>query len=247
VINSHKVNRRQARQGELRSKRRPPGGEGALGYCLNGLYAITDARLQQPDQFTERVRQAIEGGARLIQYRDKSADTVFRLRQATALAELCREHGVVLIINDDAELAAECGAQGVHLGENDAEPQTARRLLGENAIIGVSCYNSLPLARQAANQGADYIAFGRFFPSQTKPKAVQADLDLIRMSRQQLSLPVAAIGGITAHNAAPLLDAGAAMLAVVHGVFAAADIRRTAAAYAALFEQHTEENLRLTP
>ena len=204
---------------------------------LNGLYAITDARLQRPDQLTERVHQAIEGGARLIQYRDKSADTDFRLRQATALAGLCREHGVPLIINDDVELAAACGAQGVHLGENDVDPQTARRLLGDSAIIGVSCYNRLPLALQAAQQGADYIAFGRFFPSRTKPKAVPADLDLIKRAGQQVSLPVAAIGGITAHNAAPLLDAGVAMLAVVHGVFGAADVRQAAAAYAALFEQ----------
>ena len=208
-----------------------------ISHRLNGLYAITDARLQRPDQLTECVRLAIDGGARLIQYRDKSADADFRLRQATALAGLCREHGVTLIINDDVELAAECGAQGVHLGENDADPQTARRLLGDKAIIGVSCYNRLPLALQAANQGADYIAFGRFFPSRTKPEAVQASLDLISMAGQQLSLPVAAIGGITAHNAKLLIDAGVAMLAVVHGVFAAADIRQAAAAYAALFQQ----------
>jgi len=209
----------------------------SISHRLNGLYAITDARLQRPDQLTERVRQAIEGGARLIQYRDKSADAVFRLRQSNALADLCREHGVALIINDDVELAAECGAQGVHLGENDADPQTARLLLGDNAIIGVSCYNRLPLALHAANQGADYIAFGRFFPSRTKPKAVQASLDLIRMARQQISLPVAAIGGITAHNAAALLDAGVTMLAVVHGVFGAADIRQAAVTYAALFHK----------
>ena len=209
----------------------------SISHRLNGLYAITDAGLQRPDQLTERVRQAIEGGARLIQYRDKSAAADFRLRQATALAALCREHGVTLIINDDVALAAECGAQGVHLGANDADPQTARRLLGDSAIIGVSCYNRLPLALQAAKQGADYIAFGRFFPSRTKPKAVQAGLDLIERARQQLSLPVAAIGGITPDKAAALIDAGVAMLAVVHGVFGATDVRRAAAAYAALFEQ----------
>ena len=242
---SHKVNRRQARQGELLNKRGSPGGEGTLGYALNGLYAITDTRLQRPDQLTERVRQAIDGGARLIQYRDKSADAGFRLRQANALAGLCRARGVALIVNDDVELAAACGAQGVHLGKNDADPQTARKLLGDQAVIGVSCYNRLPLALQAAQQGADYVAFGRFFPSRTKPKAVQASLDLVRMARQQLSLPIAAIGGITAHNAPALLDAGVAMLAVVHDVFGAADIRQAAALYAALFEQHTEENLPL--
>jgi thiamine-phosphate pyrophosphorylase len=216
-------------------------------HTLSGLYAITDARLQRPDQLTERVRQAIDGGARLVQYRDKSADTAFRLAQANALADLCRKRGVALIINDDVELAAECGARGVHLGQYDADPQTARRLLGDSAIIGVSCYKHLPLALQAANQGADYIAFGRFFASRTKPKAVQASLNLIRVARQQLALPVAAIGGITPHNAAPLLDAGAAMLAVVHGVFGAADVRQAAAAYAALFQQQPGEHLQRAP
>ena len=214
-----------------------------MSHLLNGLYAITDARLQRPDQLIDHVRQAIDGGARLIQYRDKSSDAMFRLRQARDLADLCRERGVALIINDDVQLAAECGARGVHLGKNDADPQTARQLLGDNAIIGVSCYNDLSLALQAANQGANYIAFGRFFPSRTKPKAVQAGLDLIRLARQQISLPVAAIGGITAHNATPLLDVGVAMLAVVHGVFAAADIRQAAAAYAALFQQQGVANV----
>ncbi len=210
---------------------------------LGGLYAITDAGLQRADQLTERVRQAIDGGARLIQYRDKSADTQFRRRQANGLAELCREHGVTLIINDDVELAAECGAQGVHLGKNDADPRLARRLLGANTLIGVSCYDSLTLALKAADQGADYIAFGRFFPSRTKPEARPAGADLIRVARQELSLPIAAIGGITPVNGAALVDAGAAMLAVVHGVFGAADVRQAAAAYAALFQQSAGEQL----
>jgi thiamine-phosphate pyrophosphorylase len=210
---------------------------------LRGLYAITDANLQPADQLAERVYGAIEGGARLIQYRDKSADAGLRLRQANALADLCRQHGVPLIINDDVELAAECGAQGVHLGRDDAEPPTARRLLGDNAIIGVSCYNSLRRALRAAEQGADYIAFGRFFPSRTKPAAVQADVALIQAARQQPGLPIAAIGGITPYNAATLISAGVAMLAVVQGVFAAPDVRRAAAAYAALFQPSTGEQL----
>jgi thiamine-phosphate pyrophosphorylase len=210
---------------------------------LSGLYAITDAKLQPADQLVERVCNAIQGGARLIQYRDKSADAGLRLRQANALADLCRQHGVPLIINDDVELAAECGAQGVHLGRDDAEPLTARRLLGDNAIIGVSCYNSLSLALQAAEQGADYIAFGRFFPSRTKPSAVQADLALIEAARQQLVLPIAAIGGITPHNTAPLISVGVAMLAVIQGIFAEPDVRRAAATYAAFFQQSTAEQL----
>ena len=203
---------------------------------LCGLYAITDATLQRPDQLTEHVMQAIDGGARLIQYRDKSSDALFRLHQARELAEACRARQIPLIINDDMELAAECGAQGVHLGKEDADPETARRLLGDDAILGISCYNQLSLARRAAGMGADYIAFGRFFPSLTKPKAVQADIRLIRQARQELALPVAAIGGITPLNAVTLIDAGVDMLAVVQGIFAQTDIRRAASAYAKLFQ-----------
>jgi thiamine-phosphate pyrophosphorylase len=202
---------------------------------LRGLYAITDARLQAGEALCERVGLAIDGGASVIQYRDKSGDAELRLRQARALAELCRRRGVCLIINDDVELAAACGADGVHLGKDDAAVSTARQRLGGQAVIGISCYNRLELAERAAAAGADYLAFGRFFPSQTKPDAVQAGVELIRSARARWRLPIAAIGGITPDNAEPLLAAGADMLAVVQGVFAAADVREAAAAYAALF------------
>ncbi len=209
---------------------------------LRGLYAITDAALQEPEQLPERVARAIDGGARLVQYRDKSGDRAARLQQARVLAELCRARGALLIINDDAQLAADSGADGVHLGRDDGDPGAARRRLGTGAIIGVSCYDQWPRALQAVEQGADYIAFGRFFPSRTKPQAVQASLDLIRRAKQQLALPVAAIGGITAQNGAQLIAAGADMLAVVQGVFAAADIRQAASAYAALFDRDDDEH-----
>ncbi len=208
-------------------------------HTLFGLYAVTDATLQAPEQLTVNVSRAIDGGATLVQYRDKSGNSRLRLRQANALANICRARGVPLIINDDVKLAGDCGAQGVHLGKDDADLRSARRLLGAEAIIGVSCYNDLLLARQAAELGADYIAFGRFFASQTKPGAVQADAELIRQAKQELSLPVAAIGGITPDNAGRLIDAGVDMLAVVHGIFAAADIQRAATDYSVLFEPIT--------
>ena len=203
---------------------------------LRGLYAITDTRLQTEDLLCERVGLAIDGGAAIIQYRDKSSDTRRRRQQGRALAELCRARGACLIINDDVALAADSGADGVHLGREDSALPTARQVLGDTAIIGISCYNSLDLAQRAVDQGADYLAFGRFFPSQTKPDAVQAGTELIHEARTRWPLPVAAIGGITPENAAALLTAGAAMLAVVQGVFAAPDVRQAAASYAALFD-----------
>ena len=202
---------------------------------LRGLYAITDAALQPPEQLVPRVAAAIAGGAALIQYRDKSGNTALRQRQARELATLCDSHGVALIVNDDVALAAGCGAHGVHLGRDDAGVAEARQRLGEQAIIGVSCYDRWERAEAALAEGADYVAFGRFFPSRTKPDAVQADIGLIRRARAELPLPVAAIGGITPDNAAILIDAGVDLLAVVRGVFAASDVRAAAAAYADLF------------
>ena len=204
---------------------------------LTGLYAITDAGLQPDEQLEENVALAIEGGANIIQYRDKSGNRRLQLQQARTLAALCDRHNVPLIVNDDTRLAADCGAAGVHLGQDDTDLASARKLLGDDAIIGISCYNRPELAARAVEQGADYIAFGRFFASGTKPDAIQATPGLITGSKQRWGIPVAAIGGITPDNAGELLDAGADMLAVVRGVFAAADIRQATADFARMFAQ----------
>jgi len=208
---------------------------------LQGLYVITDADLQAPERLVARARQAIDGGAVLIQYRDKSADTTLRQQQAGELAELCRERGARLIINDDVALAASVGAHGVHLGRDDMAIGAAREALGDAAIIGVSCYNRWSLAQQAVQAGADYIAFGRFFASHTKPAAVQADPALLQRARREFDIPVAAIGGITADNAAALIDAGADLLAVVHDVFAADDVYAAARRYQRFFASPGEQ------
>lgn len=202
---------------------------------MHGLYAITDAALQLPEQLVTHVQQAIHGGALLIQYRDKSNKQSLRHQQAHSLVELCNTHGAALIINDDIALAAAVGAHGVHLGHNDATISVAREQLGEASIIGISCYNQWALAKQAAEDGANYIAFGRFFASRTKPDAVEADLALLERAHRELDIPVAAIGGITASNASALINAGADLLAVVHDVFAADDIRAAAQRYQTLF------------
>ncbi len=206
---------------------------------LRGLYAISDAGLQPPDQLSHQVEAAIEGGAVLVQYRDKSPDQMLRRQQAAELVALCGAHGVPLLINDDVQLAVDCGAQGVHLGKDDSDPQTARRRLGAQAIIGVSCYNEWSRAEQAVAADADYIAFGRFFPSRTKPAATPAGTDLLRRARQAFKLPVAAIGGITPANGGPLVAAGADLLAVIQGLFAQPDVRQAARAYARLFKNPT--------
>ena len=190
---------------------------------LQGLYAITDARLMPGDRLLECVEAALRGGARWIQYRDKGADAPRRLAEAQALAGLCHAHGAGLIVNDDVELAAASGADGVHVGREDAGLEIARARLGAQAVIGMSCYNRLDLAEDAAAQGADYVAFGSVFPSPTKPQATRADLDLLREARTRLALPLCAIGGIDAGNAAVVAATGIDMLAVISGVFGGGD------------------------
>lgn len=197
-----------------------------------GLYAITDG---PRDDLLAVVRAALEGGATLLQYRDKTHAADRRLREARALAALCGEFEVPLIINDDVDLAAASGAAGVHLGEDDARLAVARARLGADAIIGVSCYDSLARAREAAQAGADYLAFGAFFPTTTKRVTRYATPALLRDARP-LGLPLVAIGGITPENAGPLVAAGADYLAVVSAVFGACDVRAAARRFAALFQ-----------
>lgn len=195
------------------------------------MYAITDG---PRDDLLAAARAALQGGAALLQYRDKTHDAGRRLREARALAALCAEFGVPLVVNDDVQLALTSGASGVHLGADDGSIADARGLLGDAAIIGASCHDSLQRAAEAAAAGASYLAFGAFFPSSTKPGARHATPTLLRKARS-FGLPRVAIGGITPDNGGPLIAAGADFLAVVSGVFASPDIRAAAQRYAMLF------------
>jgi len=205
---------------------------------LRGLYAITDASLKGT-AIEQQVALAIAGGARVIQYRDKSADQALRLNEASAIMTVCRQLRVPLLINDDIDLALRIGANGVHIGKDDGLLKDARAQLGQNAIIGVSCYNQLSLAEQAEQNGASYVAFGRFFNSSTKPEAKQASLSLLEEARKKIACPIVAIGGITSDNGRPLIQAGADMLAVIRGIFAADDVTAAARTIDSLFSENT--------
>lgn len=200
---------------------------------INGLYAITPDE-SETAELLRKVRLALLGGARVLQYRNKTADVALRREQAGALRELTREFSVPLIVNDDAALAHQVDADGVHLGGADGRVVEARAALGRGKLIGVSCYNRIALAHDAVTQGADYVAFGSFFSSTVKPDAVVATLDLLRQARRELAVPLVAIGGITAKNGAPLLEAGANALAVISAVFAAPDIQQATRQFADL-------------
>ncbi|MBC7191657.1 thiamine phosphate synthase [Marinobacter sp.] len=204
-----------------------------------GLYAITDSRLTSGDSLVTAVEAALRGGATLVQYRDKQADDTTRLKQARDLAAACHNAGVPLIINDDPHLARRCGADGVHLGQQDSDPLAARRLLGDSALLGITCHGQLALAEKACADGADYLAFGRFYPSGTKPEAPEAEPGILGQARY-LRLPITAIGGININNAEPLILAGADLLAVIGGLFSGpADlIESRARAFSRLFARH---------
>ncbi|RRV06237.1 thiamine phosphate synthase [Pseudomonas sp. v388] len=205
---------------------------------LRGLYAITDGQLLA-GRFLSYVEAALDGGVTLLQYRDKSNDESRRLREASELLKLCERYKTWLIINDDAELAARLGV-GVHLGQTDGSLPDARALLGHKAIVGATCHGKLELAERAKADGASYVAFGRFFTSQTKPDAPAVPLDLLTQVRAQVKLPIAVIGGITVENAPQLVAHGADLLAVVHGLFGvenAQEVTRRAKAFNALFQR----------
>ncbi len=174
------------------------------------------------------------GGVRVLQYRNKLADQKSRLEQARELRKLTQEFGVPLIINDDAMLAKEVGADGVHLGASDGSISSARAVLGNDKLVGMSCYNRITLAREAVSRGANYVAFGSFFLSAVKPDAVVATTDMLLQARSEISLPLVAIGGITINNGPKLIDAGANALAVISALFGAKDIRGTAHQFANL-------------
>lgn len=200
---------------------------------MRGLYAITDTPLLA-GRLLQAVEAALSGGAVMVQYRDKSADTARRLEEALALRMLCRRYHVPLLINDDVELCLATGADGVHLGQQDSSLQQARERLGSQAIIGVTCHDSLALAESAIAGGASYVAFGAIYASATKPGATQASLATLSSARR-FGCPVVAIGGISADNAAPVIAAGADCVAVISDLWGAADISAHAQAISRLF------------
>jgi thiamine-phosphate pyrophosphorylase len=204
---------------------------------LRGLYAVTPD-IADIGVLVAKVEAAIAGGAQAIQYRNKTASDSLRRKQAAMLSRVCGGRGALFVVNDDVDLAREVGAAGVHLGEDDGDLAGARTTLGPDMLIGVSCYNDIARAKRLVAEGADYIAFGSFHPSVTKPDARRAEPTLLRRA-QVLRVPVVAIGGITAANGHALVESGADALAVISFVFDHDDlgqVTRAAAAIVACFD-----------
>jgi len=205
-------------------------------FFVRGLYAVT------PDEgdteiLVRKVAQAVRGGARLVQYRNKAAAPAIRGEQGAELLRLCRTARVPLIINDDLELSLELDADGVHLGRGDGDTTFARRALGVGKLLGVSCYDSLSLGATAQERGADYVAFGAAYETPTKPGAARAALSLYRQAKSRLRVPIVAIGGITPDNAREVFAAGADSVAVISALFDAPDIERCAREFTDVFRR----------
>jgi thiamine-phosphate pyrophosphorylase len=207
-----------------------------MAKLINGLYAIT-METSDTAKLLRDVEAALRGGASVLQYRAKKLAANLKANQAQALQVLCKKYRVPLIINDDAALAASMSASGVHLGSQDIPIGEAHQSLLSGMLVGVSCYDQLPLAIDAEKNGADYVAFGSFFPSITKPDAVRPSLDLLRDAKQKIACPIVAIGGVTLDNAPLLIDAGADAVAVISALFDTEDIEETAHDFVSLFQR----------
>ncbi len=201
---------------------------------LSGLYVIADAECIGKNEIIGKTKEVLIAGVKILQYRDKINSQKDRYNIAEQLRNLTHDHACLLIINDEAELAQSIDADGVHLGKDDDSIEWARNLLGDSKIIGASCYAQLENAYPAISASADYIAFGSFYPSATKPNAPLANTDLIIKAKQQFDIPVCAIGGITPKNASNILNTGADMIAVISAIFNASSPEQAVQEYLSL-------------
>ena len=193
------------------------------------LYAITDRSWLNGETLADEVEKALRGGATIVQLREKGLDHDALLQEAIEIGALCRRYSVPFIINDDVQIALECGADGVHVGQEDMAAAEARRLLGPDRIVGVTC-KTVEQAIEAARQGADYLGSGAMFPSLAKPGATGISFDTLRAICAAVETPVVAIGGITHDNMDKLQGTGIAGVCVVGAIFAQPDPEQAARA-----------------
>ncbi|MCG8377882.1 MAG: thiamine phosphate synthase [Proteobacteria bacterium] len=201
----------------------------------NGVYAITDCVNLTNNDLLDKTEELLDVGVSLLQYRNKTLDKTNKKDLAQKIQSLCHRYNTPFIVNDDLALAKELEADGIHLGQNDDDIHTVRKVIGSK-IIGISCYNNLNRAISAEKNGADYVAFGSFFPSTNKPDAVEASIELLLQSKTRLAIPIVAIGGITPENGKQLVDAHADLLAVINGLYSATNTSQATKDFNNLFK-----------
>ncbi len=208
-----------------------------MPFDMQGLYVITDSQLIEREKFTETVEKALKGGANLLQLREKDTTRDEIINLGIELLVLTKQYGVPLIINDSPEIALEIGADGVHLGEHDMDVESARGIVGEDSIIGVSCYGELDRGAEAYSKGADYLAFGTPYFTPTKPERVPTSLEVLKTARRKFpDIPIFAIGGIDKTNAPTILETGVDGIAVITSVFGAPDPELAAKELSSVFQ-----------
>ena len=203
-------------------------------FIIKGLYAITPD-MADSNSLLQKTQLAIEGGAFMVQYRSKIQDRDVKMQQCAAILRLCREYEIPCIVNDDVGMCRILEADGVHLGEKDDNIAEVRRILGEDAIIGSSCYDQLNRANEAQKEGASYVAFGAMYPTSTKPNAPRASLALLREAKSEIQIPIVAIGGITMNNAHDVIETGIDAIAVINSLYESNSIKETAETFSHMF------------
>ena len=204
-------------------------------FIIKGLYAITPDSADL-NTLIQKTKSAIEGGAFMVQYRSKIQDRDVKMQQCATILRLCREYEIPCIVNDDVDMCRILEADGVHLGEKDDNIAEVRHMLGEDAIIGSSCYDQLDRAKSAQKEGASYVAFGAMFPTSTKPNAPRATLALLKEAKREIQIPIVAIGGITVNNAHDVIKTGIDAIAVINSLYEAKSIKETAETFAKMFQ-----------
>ena len=205
-------------------------------FIIKGLYAITPDSADL-NTLIQKTKSAIEGGAFMVQYRSKIQDRDVKMQQCAAILRLCREYEIPCIVNDDVEMCRVLEADGVHLGEKDDNIAEVRHILGEDAIIGSSCYDQLDRAKSAQKEGASYVAFGAMFPTSTKPNAPRATLALLKEAKREIQIPIVAIGGITVNNAHDVIKTGIDAISVINSLYEAKSTKETAETFVKMFHQ----------
>jgi len=205
-------------------------------FIIKGLYAITPDSADL-NTLIQKTKSAIEGGAFMVQYRSKILNRDVKMQQCAAILSLCREYEIPCIVNDDVDMCRILEADGVHLGEKDDNIAEVRHMLGEDAIIGSSCYDQLDRAKTAQKEGASYVAFGAMFATSTKPNAPRATLALLKEAKREIQIPIVAIGGITVNNAHDVIKTGIDAIAVITSLYEAKSIKETAETLSKMFHQ----------
>ena len=205
-------------------------------FIIKGLYAITPDSADL-NALIQKTKSAIEGGAFMVQYRSKIQDHEVKMQQCAAILRLCREYEIPCIVNDDVDMCRILEADGVHLGEKDDNIAEVRHMLGEDAIIGSSCYDQLDRAKTAQKEGASYVAFGAMFATSTKPNAPRATLALLKEAKREIQIPIVAIGGITVNNAHDVIKTGIDAISVINSLYEAKSIKETAETFAKMFHE----------